>query len=142
MSTKWLIAASIATLVALGLFLVLFSHVWRMIQRTKARRPDLSRTGFVASLSRDVRPETAEFLWEKMAFLLPTVAPHPNDHLWNDLPIDESEPMTEWLGDFADRHGVIPQAWPSWPAGSPCTVRNYARWLESGLARRAEHARP
>ena len=132
---EWLIPAALAALLAIGLFLVLYRHVWRMIARTRARRPDPSRTEFVTSLSREVRPETAEFLWEKMAFLLPTVAPHPNDHLWHDLPIDESEPMTEWLVEFAQRHDANPMAWPAWPAGSVCTVRNYARWLESGLER-------
>ena len=132
----WLIAASlVALVVAVGLFLVLCRKVWRMIGRTRARRPDLTRAEFVASLNRDVRPETAEFLWERMAFLLPTVAPHPDDHLWHDLPIDESEPMTDWLVEFAQRHGVPAEDWPAWPAGSPCTVRNYARWLERGLER-------
>ena len=129
----WLLLGSLAALFGLGLFLLLCRHVWRMIQRTKARRPSPSRTEFVASLARDVRPETAEFLWERMDFLQPTVAPHPDDHLWHDLPIDESEPMTDWLVDFAHRHGASAQDWPSWPAGSPCTVRNYARWLERGL---------
>jgi hypothetical protein len=139
----WVLAASFAALLAVVAALALFRHVWRMVQRTKARRPNPTRAEFVAMLRREVRPETAEFLWERMAFLLPTVAPHPNDHLWNDLPIDESEPMVEWLVDYAHRHGLSAQDWPAWPAGSPCTVRNYARWLELGLARqRAEHARP
>jgi hypothetical protein len=135
LNTEWLIAASIAGLAVVVLLLVFFRHVWRMVQRTKARRPNPSRTEFIDLLRVDVRPETAEFLWERMAFLLPTVAPHPNDHLWHDLPIDESEPMEDWLIDFAERHGVSAQDWQSWPAGQPCTVRNYARWLERGLAR-------
>jgi hypothetical protein len=118
---------------AVGLFAVLYRKVWRMIARTKARRANPSRREFVALLSRDVRPETAEFLWEQMAFLLPTVAPHPDDHLWNDLPIDESEPMLDWLAEYAERHGAKSSDWPPWPAGSPCTVRSYARWLERGL---------
>lgn len=139
----WLLPAAVAGLVVLGVAAVAYRNTWRMVQRTKSRRPNPSRTEFVAMLSHDVRPRTAEFLWEQMAFLLPTVAPHPNDHLWNDLPIDESEPMTDWLAAFAERHDVDAQDWPAWPAGSPSTVRNYARWLESGLAcRRAEHARP
>ena len=116
-------------------FLIFARHVGRMIDRTRARRPDLSREQFVAALSRDVQLATAEFLWERMSFLLPTVAPHPNDHLWHDLPLDESEPMEEWLDEFAGQHSARPDAWPPWPAGSPCTVRNYALWLERGLAR-------
>ena len=131
----WSIAAAIAVLLAIGLFLFFFRKVWRMVQRTKARRPNPSRDEFVALLSREVRPETAAFLWQRMAFLLPTVSPHPDDHLWNDLPIDESEPMNEWLAVFAERHGVGIEAWPVWPAGTPCTVRNYARWLERGIER-------
>jgi hypothetical protein len=131
----WLIPAALAALFVLALFLVAFRNTWRQIARTRARRPDLSRAEFVALLRREVRPETAEFLWEQMAFLLPTIAPHPDDHLWNDLPIDEAEPTEDWLAEFADRHGVSAQDWPDWPAGSPCTVRNYARWLERGLDR-------
>ena len=139
----WAIPAAFAGVVVIGLFGIAYRNTWRMVQRTKTRRPNPSRSEFVASLSRDVRPETAEFLWDQMAFLLPTIAPHPDDHLWNDLPIDEEEPMSDWWVDFARRHGVAADAWPDWPAGSPCNVRNYARWLESGLARsRAEHARP
>ena len=131
----WMLAASFAALLVVVAALALFRHVWRMVQRTKARRPNPSRTEFVAMLSHEVRPETAEFLWERMAFLLPTVAPHPNDHMWNDLPIDKSEPMTDWLVEFAQRHRVSANDWPAWPGGSPCTVRNYARWLERGLER-------
>lgn len=129
----WVLPASFASAFVAGLILVACRYTWRMIRRTKARRPNPSRTEFVALLSRDVRPETAEFLWERMAFLLPAIAPHPNDHLWNDLPIDESEPMTDWLADFAERHSRRAQDWPNWPAGSACTVGNYARWLERGL---------
>ena len=128
----WLVAAALAVVLIGGLFV---RKIWRMIKRTSARRPNPTRPEFVAMLSRDVRSETAEFLWEQMAFLLPTVAPHPDDHLWDDLPIDESEPMQDWLVAFAARHAASAHDWPSWPAGSPCTVRNYARWLERGLER-------
>jgi len=123
-------------LAALVAFLVLYRHVWRMTRRTLARRGNLTRDEFVAQLRREVRVETAEFLWDKMAFLLPTVAPHPDDHLWNDLPLDRSEPMEDWLADYARRHGARGTDWPAWPAGSPHTVRCYARWLESGVASR------
>ena len=132
----WSIAAAIAVLLAIGRFLFFFRKVWRMVQRTKARRPNPSRDEFVALLSREVRPETAAFLWQRMAFLLPTVSPHPDDHLWNDLPIDESEPTEDWVVDFARLHGADPNDWPEWPAGHPVTVRNYARWLERGLSAR------
>jgi hypothetical protein len=139
----WVAPAAFAALVVLVLFLVAYRNTWRMVQRTKARRPNPSRAEFVSLLSRDVRPETAEFLWEQMTYLLPTIAPHPDDHLWNELPIDEEEPMHDWWTEFARQHGVDAEDWPDWPAGSPCTIRNYARWLECGLARRrAEHARP
>jgi hypothetical protein len=130
---EWLFPASFAAVFVVGLFLIAYRNTWRMIARTRARRPDLSHSEFVVRLSRDVRPETAEFLWEQMAFLLPTVAPHPDDHLWNDLPIDHEEPTSDWLIEFAKRHGARWEDWPDWPAGTACTVRNYARWLERGL---------
>ena len=135
MMRGWLIPLAIIVSVGAVLFLALFRKVWIMVARTKARRPNPSRSEFVRMLSSDVRPSTAEFIWERMKFLLPTVAPHPDDHLWNDLPIDESEPMVEWLAEFARGHGKRAEGWPAWPSAEPCTVRNYARWLELGLNR-------
>ena len=134
MSWEWKLALVIVAAAAIA-FLLLFRDVCRMLKRTRARRPDLTREQFIKALAREVRPETAEFLWDRMTFLLPTVAPHPEDHLWRDLPIDESEPMQEWRNDFARMNGANLHLWPAWPAGSPHTVRNYARWLEAGVVR-------
>jgi hypothetical protein len=105
-----------------------------MISNTLARRENPTRDEFVAMLGGDVSPATAEFLWDTMIpYLMPKLTPHPIDHLALDLPIDDDDPTMEWLPAFAELHGRDHKDWPNWPSDWKGTVRNYAKWLESGL---------
>jgi hypothetical protein len=56
------------------------------------------------------------------------------DRLSLDLPIDDDDPAMDWLPRFAAMHGKDHKVWPDWPKNWKRTVRNFARWLELGLA--------
>lgn len=137
----WLIPAVGVIAIMGGVILVAIRNTRRMIDTTLARRPNPTRHEFVAMLSDDVRPETAEFLWDSIACLVaPRLTPHPDDHLADDLPIDPDEPAMDWMPEFAERHGVNAMHWPQWPDEWEGTVRNFARWLEAGLPPAADVA--
>ena len=102
--------------------------------RTLARRPNPDRAAFIALLAGDVRPETAQYLWDKIAdYVGPLLTPHPDDHLYDDLLIDDDDPVMDWLPEFAEIHGLEWKGWPDWPADWDSNVRNFVRWLEMGL---------
>ncbi|SEH14581.1 hypothetical protein SAMN05428974_1222 [Sphingopyxis sp. YR583] len=74
----WLIPAVGVIAIMGGVILVAIRNTRRMIDTTLARRPNPTRHEFVAMLSDDVRPETAEFLWDSIACLVaPRLTPHP-----------------------------------------------------------------
>jgi len=136
----WLIPAAITIVIMGGVLLVAVRNTRNMVARTRARRPNPTEAQFMAMLSADVRPEVAAFLWETMLpYLKPKLTPHPDDHLFDDLPIGDDDPSLDWLPEFAERHGMKAKHWPQWPEDWDGTVRNFARWLEAGL-RRAEDA--
>jgi hypothetical protein len=110
-----------------------------MVERTRGRRPNPSEREFVALLSRDVNPETAEFVWFAIIEYLERwqLTPHPDDHLSKDLPIDEDEPAKDWLPRYAELYGADWKQWPKWPEQWDGTVGNFARWLELGLAQQS-----
>ena len=134
----WLIPATFFALVMGAVFFAAWCNMRRMIATTLARRANPTKHEFVAMLSKEVRPETAEFLWDSMiALVAPRLTPHPDDHLVHDLPIDPDEPAMDWMPEFAARHGVNAKHWPQWPDAQETTVRNFARWLDAGLPPRA-----
>ena len=121
---------------------VLSLVIWRairntskMVERTLERRPNPTKEEFLTGMTSDVSPTTSNFLWETiLPYVAPKLAPHPDDHLWHDLPIDEDDVTTDWSSDFAKSHGRKLESWPDWPIDVPVTVRNFGRWLDSGLA--------
>ncbi len=130
----WLIPTAFVIIIMGSVFFVAWRNTRRMIDTTLARRTNPTRHEFVAMLSDDVRPETAEFVWDSIASLVaPRLTPHPDDHLADDLPIDPDEPAMAWMPEFAARHAVDAKQWPQWPDEWEGTVRDFARWLEAGL---------
>lgn len=137
----WLIPTAFVILVMGAVFFAARHNTRRMIATTLARRANPTRDEFVAMLSEDVSPDTAEFLWNSMVDLVaPRLTPHPDDHLVDDLPIDPDEPAMDWMPEFSRRHGLNANHWPQWPDAQEYTVRNFARWLEAGLPLRERPA--
>jgi hypothetical protein len=130
----------VPSLLAAGFIGVLFAkahrNTQRMVARTRQRRPNPTQSEFIAMLSRDVNPETAEFVWFSIIeYLQPwQLTPHPDDHLSGDLPIDDDEPAIDWMPRYAEFYGANWKIWPQWPKHWEGTVRNFARWLELGLS--------
>jgi hypothetical protein len=133
----------VLSLLAAGFVAVLLAkahrNTQRMVARTLQRRPNPTESEFVAILSRDVNPETAEFVWFAIIEYLARwqLTPDPDDHLFIDLPIDEDDPMLDWMPRYARLYGADWKFWPAWPKGWRFTVRNFARWLEFGLAQQS-----
>jgi hypothetical protein len=65
------------------------------------------------------------------------LTPHPDDHISKDLPIDDDDPTLDWMPRYARLYGADWKSWPQWPEEWEGTVRNFARWLELGLARQS-----
>ena len=126
----WVFAAAVLALV-----------IWRAvrntgktIERTLARRPNPTKDEFLAQIAPDVSRATAEFLWATiLSYVAPRLTPHPDDHLWQDLPIDEDDVTLDWPRDFAKSRGRDLRSWPDWPDDRPVTVRNFGCWLDSAL---------
>lgn len=65
-------------------------------------------------------------------YVAPRLTPHPDDMLLEDLCIDDGDVTMDWPWVWTEQHGLAESDLPDWPKGWPMTVRNYARWLESG----------
>ncbi|WP_336978991.1 hypothetical protein [Altererythrobacter fulvus] len=105
--------------------------------RTLSRRTNPNRDQFLLLMAPDVSRITAEFLWESASFYLePRLAPHPEDDLVRDLPIDGDDWSMDWPAEFARRRGFDEKDLPAWPEGWPVTLRNYGKWLDMGLSER------
>lgn len=82
----------------------------------------------------DVTEATAHFLWDTAAlYLRPRLAPHPDDDLVRDLPIDNGDWSVDWPREFADLHGFSESSYPDWPSDWAVTMRNFGKWLDFGL---------
>ncbi|MGZ5822062.1 MAG: hypothetical protein ACXWI1_11340 [Croceibacterium sp.] len=110
-----------------------------MVARTRARRANPTQDEFIAMLSHDVNPETAEFVWFAMIEYLQRwqLKPHPDDRLLKDLPIDDNDPRLDWVPRYAELYEANPKEWPPFPQEWERTVRNFSRWLELGLSKQS-----
>ncbi|MFM5918421.1 MAG: hypothetical protein ACKOOL_12940 [Novosphingobium sp.] len=75
----------------------------------------------------------AQYLWDKTAFYIgPSLTPHPDDHLGDDLKIDDDDWSMDWPAEWARMQGIKPRDLPDWPSDWPPTIRNYGKWLSIG----------
>lgn len=106
----------------------------RAMARTAARRPNPTESEFLAMMVQDCSAEAARFVWEQaLPYVERRLAPHPDDHLLDDLCIDDGDIDMDWISDWADRFGVPEHDLPEWPQDWPLTVRNFARWCDLAL---------
>ena len=132
----WLFAAFFTG----ALLSVWFGIAWRntnkQIATTRARRADPTQEQFLSLMCADVSDEAARFLWRTVLPYLEhwssALAPHPDDNLHTDLPIDPDDIDVDWPRDWAELNGFHESNLPDWPEGWPATVRNYGRWLDMG----------
>ncbi len=128
--------------VAVTLFVVVGLTIWlgfgfwmlrRARRRVALRRANPTETEFLAMMAPDCSPEAARFVWaQALPYVEPRLTPHPDDHLFKDLCIDDDDVGMDWVRDWAERSGNLESDLPDWPKDWPPTVRNYARWLDSG----------
>lgn len=130
---EWLVATGfvfIGMALWIGLGVILR---WRAHARLAARRPSPTKAQFFATMAQDRSPEAARFVWQQALFCVePRLTPHPDDLLLGDLCIDDGDVTMDWTRIWTEQHGLIESDLPDWPKGWPLTVRNYARWLDSG----------
>lgn len=130
----------LATLFVVGILAILFGVAWRNTKRqirdTLARRPNPTEAQFMELMSGDVSEEAARFLWRTalpyLEFHKPPLAPHPDDDLVKDLPIDDDDISMDWPREWSEIRGFHDSNLPDWPKDWPATIRNYGRWLDMG----------
>ena len=133
---EWL-AATVFVVAGVSIwFAIAWRNTKRQIARTLARRANPSRAEFLKMMAGDVSDEAAAFLWEtiepNLDFHNPNLAPHPDDDLVSDLPIDGDDIRVDWPREWAAKQGFHESNLPDWPDGWPVTIRNYGRWLDMG----------
>lgn len=129
-----------ATFTVVGFLGILFCVAWRntrrQIRATLARRPNLTEAQFMEVMVGDVSEDAARFIWQTalsyLEFHKPFLAPHPDDDLIKDLPIDDDDISMDWPRAWAEHRGFHDRNLPDWPQDWPVTVRNYGRWLDMG----------
>lgn len=111
---------------AFGYWRIRRAHV-----RVLERRPNPSQEAFLLDMATDCSTEAAEFLWEQaLPYVEPRLTPHPDDHLFDDLKIDDEDVSMDWTYDWAKPRGFHESNFPDWPDEWPLTVRNFAKWLD------------
>lgn len=116
-------------------FAVLVGLAWRntqrQIARTLERRSNPTHEEYLALMLPEVSCEASEFLWETAScYLKPKLAPHPDDDLMKDLPIDPDDVSLDWPREFAHQQGFAVRELADWPPGWPVTLRNFGKWLD------------
>ena len=133
---QWLFAALFAVCFLAAIWMVASRNTKRQIRRTLERRANPTRQEFMQLMAMNVSKEASEFLWEQslpeLNYFNQEIAPHPDDHLIDDLPIDEEGWSMEWPILWAERRGFHESNLPDWPEEWPVTVRNFGRWLDMG----------
>jgi hypothetical protein len=96
-----------------------------------ARRPNPTEAEFLAMMAPDCSPEVARFMWQQaLPYVAPGLTPHPDDHLVDDLCIDDDDLEIFWSRNWVDEQGISKPEIHEWPEDWPLTVRNFARWLD------------
>lgn len=130
---EWL---SLAAFGAIGLAIWTAAGNWflhRAHARVAARRDNPAQAEFLAMMSDDCSPEGAQFMWDQtLPYVRPILTPHPDDHLIDDLRIDDDDLDFDWPRDWAERFGLRESDIPDWPEGWELTIRNFGRWLDLG----------
>ncbi|MEM6856732.1 MAG: hypothetical protein AAF559_02590 [Pseudomonadota bacterium] len=133
---EWVVLSSLILCVFLAMALRGWRNTKRQVSRTVAKRANPVREDFLEMMAPDVSREASEFVWEHasdcLAFYCPDIAPHPDDHLIHDLPIDEDDWSLDWPFLWARQCDFPEKNLPDWPSGWPVTIRNFARWLDLG----------
>lgn len=117
----------VSVFAALGIIL---SRKWRRQESCLlSKRLNLSKPEFIAALAGDADSDVAKWLRDELhVYFHPRLAPHPDDHLIDDLPIDPDEPAF-WLQRFCTAHSLSAKDFSTWPDEHPLTVRHFAAWL-------------
>lgn len=133
---EWLAVSIAVTLVILVLGLIGRRNTNNQIEETLSKRENPSRDEFLSMMMLDTSREASEFVWNSARSSLDLykrkLAPHPDDHLVDDLPIDDEEWSMDWPRDWAEQQGFHESNLHDWPEGWPITIRNYGRWLDLG----------
>lgn len=128
---EWVV---VTIFVAVGLTLWLMFGFWcirKAHSRLIKKRPNPTRDDFLRDMGTDCSPKAAEFLWEQaLPYVEPRLTPHPDDHLFDDLKIDDDDVSMDWPREWAQRQGFHESNFPDWPDDWPTTVRNFAKWLD------------
>ncbi len=128
---EW-VAATAFVVAALALWLGMGTVLHRRAMAcTAARRSNPSEEEFLTLLAPACSPEAAQFVWQQaLPYIAPRLTPHPDDHLGDDLCIDEGDIEMDWVSDWADQLGIPERDLPEWQQDWPLTVRNFARWCD------------
>jgi len=140
---EWLAQSIVGALVVLAIGLLVGwlgkRNTDAQIAELLAKRGNLSRDEFFTLMAPDVSRDASEFLWEAsldaLSFFKPEVTIHPDDHLLDDVPVDEGEWSLDWPGEWADQQGIREKNLPDWPEDWPATIRNFGLWLDLGAVR-------
>lgn len=120
------VVAALAVWLGAGFIMLRRAHA-----RLAARRPNPTEDEFLAMMVQDCSPEAARFVWtQALPYVEPRLTPHPDDHLLDDLCIDDGDIDSFWRRDWADRQGLAESDLPDWPKDWPLTVHNFARWCD------------
>lgn len=123
------VAGTLAIWLGFGFILIRRAH-----RRVAARRPNPTEAEFLALMAQDSSPEAARFVWaQALPYVEPRLTPHPDDHLRDDLCIDDDDIDMDWARAWADRLGIAESDLPPWPKDWPLTVRDFARWCDLAL---------
>ncbi|MEM9311399.1 MAG: hypothetical protein AAGA34_08115 [Pseudomonadota bacterium] len=123
-----LVALSLCVYTAFGYGSIRKAHI-----RTAARRPNLTEAEFRAMMEKECAPDIAQFLWDQcLSYVEPRLTPHPDDHLFDDLKIDDDDVSMDWTREWSERRGFHESNFQDWPSDWAPTVRNFGRWLEMG----------
>ena len=128
---EWLAAigfVAAALLAWLGLGGLL--HRKQMLALAK-RRQNPNAAEFVEQMTLQTSREAADFMWEMLREYTGQYAtPHPTDHLYDDLCIDNGDVDIDWPEQWAEHRALEMRVLPDWPKGWETTVLNFGRWLD------------
>ena len=105
-------------------------HRRQMLALAK-RRQNPNAAEFVEQMTLQTSREVAHFMWEMLREYTGKYAtPHPTDHLFDDLYIDQGDVDIDWPEKWAERRAFEMRVLPNWPSEWETTVLNFGRWLD------------